>query len=218
MVVMARKRPRKMFVTSSRPRKVSVIHKLIQTSDLADLLLSWLQPDEVAIFSAVAKAMIVRAKHDRYWMSVAACGANGRNDPKLQKIFQSFVSRGYSHPWYRVFCWTKCSYSDAQPDVRLQSNESISTVSCVWRHWVFVPARANGWTTERRLQVWVHYLENNYKLWYPLQKTYIVGFYDRTPRNPFLLTMGPDVETDTKGPDVGADTMVLRTRTVSRTR
>jgi hypothetical protein len=172
---------------------------------LMDLLLSLLQPNEVAIFSSVAKALGLRAKNDAYWMSAACFGECTQNT----KIFHSFVSRGYSHPGYRMFCWKNCSYSDVKPDVRLESNESIDQVSCVWRHWVFVPARANGWTTERRVQVWNHYLDNNYRVWYPLQKTYILGFYDRTPRNPFLLTMGQDV---------GTATLVLRKRTVWRTR
>ena len=209
---MTRQRVRKKFVKRCRAAKTkkSAFHGLIQTNVLMDLLLSWLQPDEVAIFSSVAKALGLRAKRNDYWMSVA-CNADGSNEEDL-KIFHSFVSRGYSHPGYRVFCWKNCSYSDVKPDVRLESNESIGQVSCVWRRWVFDPARANGWTTERRVQVWSHYLENNYRVWYPLQKTYISGFYNRTPRNPFLLTMGQDVKTAMQ------DNLVLRNRTVWRRR
>jgi hypothetical protein len=35
------------------------------------------------------------------------------------------------------------------------------------------------------------YLDHNCKIWFPLPKTYILGFYDRFPTDPFLLQRPP---------------------------
>ena len=104
----------------------------------------------------------------------------------------SFVDRGYSHPAYRAYCWYReTAYNRVNRYTRLKSNTSVDKVSCVWRNWVFDPLRANQWTTERRVQVWMLYLDHNCKVWFPLPKSYIEGFYDRNPTDPFLLQRPP---------------------------
>ena len=159
-----------------------------------------LQPFDVAIFSAVSKSFRDVGKCDEYWVSAGISFIMARDvtgckfhDPsaagmKLSRVRSSFVDRCYSHPGYRAYCWFReRTFNLVAVDERLDSHISRDFVSCVWRNWVFNPLRANQWTSERRVQVWMQYLERKCKVWFPLPKTYIVGFYDRFPCDPFLL-------------------------------
>ena len=155
---------------------------------------SMLQPSHVAVFSAVSKSFREVGKRAEYWISAGLSFIQGQCDAgtKLSKVMTSFVDRGYSHPAYRAYCWYReTAYNRVNRYTRLKSNTSVDKVSCVWRNWVFDPLRANQWTTERRVQVWMLYLDHNCKVWFPLPKFYIEGFYNRKPTDPFLLQRPP---------------------------
>jgi hypothetical protein len=180
---------------------VAVLFPLAIPSTVLEELMSMLQPSSVAVFSSVSKSCREIGKRAEYWIFAGISFIQGKCDAgtKFHKVMTSFVGRGYSHPAYRAYCWFReTAYNRVDSSnllsMRLESNESVDKVSCVWRNWVFDPLRANKWTTERRVQVWMAYLDHNCKIWFPLPKNYTLGFYDRFPTDPFLLQRPPHEE------------------------
>jgi hypothetical protein len=161
-------------------------------SQLFHELVSMLEPSGMAVFSSVSKHFCDVCKRDEYWVSAAisvfSSLYHGDSSNEISKIVASFVDRDYSHPGYRAYCWIReRTYNTVLIDQLLDSETSLVNVSCVWRKWVFEPLRSHRWTTERRIQVWMQYLENKCTVWLPLPKFYTPGFYDRHPLDPFLL-------------------------------